>query len=156
VKIQDIATAAQSLANYCYREGEAADLRIIDGAVKQLRDSLYKGVKDLDYTVGHMGTTSEENAIYLLNEAAAEHCADCKAAKRHAYSDATTPGFFNNRCVKHQGRIGTTPEEIAAKHEQQQKNAGQQWDCGCHHCVKMRSFKLVNDRRINPKGVRGQ
>lgn len=38
--IKDIGTAAQSLANYCYREGEAADPKIIDGALKQLRDKL--------------------------------------------------------------------------------------------------------------------
>jgi hypothetical protein len=40
LKIKDIATAAQSLANYCYREGEAAELPRIDGALKQLRDRL--------------------------------------------------------------------------------------------------------------------
>jgi hypothetical protein len=28
-------------------------------------------------------------------------CADCREAKRHAYSDATTPGFFYDRCEKH-------------------------------------------------------
>lgn len=29
MKINDIATAAQGLANYCYREGESADLKVI-------------------------------------------------------------------------------------------------------------------------------
>lgn len=29
MKVKDIASAAQSLANYCYREGEAADLKVI-------------------------------------------------------------------------------------------------------------------------------
>lgn len=28
-------------------------------------------------------------------------CADCQAAKKHAYSDATTPGFFYTECTKH-------------------------------------------------------
>jgi hypothetical protein len=28
-------------------------------------------------------------------------CADCDACARHAYSDATTPGFFYNKCEKH-------------------------------------------------------
>ena len=28
-------------------------------------------------------------------------CADCQAAMKHAYSDATTPGFFYDRCEKH-------------------------------------------------------
>ncbi|HTF63897.1 MAG TPA: hypothetical protein VK638_14505 [Edaphobacter sp.] len=27
-------------------------------------------------------------------------CAECREAMRHAYSDATTPGFFNDRCEK--------------------------------------------------------
>jgi hypothetical protein len=40
MRIKDIATAAQSLANYCYREGEEAELPRIDGALKQLRDRL--------------------------------------------------------------------------------------------------------------------
>jgi hypothetical protein len=45
MKINDIVTAAQSLANYCYREGEAADLRILSaqaglifGHVTELQD----------------------------------------------------------------------------------------------------------------------
>jgi hypothetical protein len=28
-------------------------------------------------------------------------CAECRAAMRHAYSDATTPGFFYGRCERH-------------------------------------------------------
>lgn len=28
-------------------------------------------------------------------------CPDCRAAMKHAYSDATTPGFFYDRCEKH-------------------------------------------------------
>jgi hypothetical protein len=28
-------------------------------------------------------------------------CEDCKAALRHANSDATTPGFFHTECPKH-------------------------------------------------------
>jgi hypothetical protein len=28
-------------------------------------------------------------------------CTDCHEAMRHAYSDATTPGLFNDRCEKH-------------------------------------------------------
>lgn len=29
------------------------------------------------------------------------NCEACQEAKRHAYSDATTPGFFYTRCEKH-------------------------------------------------------
>jgi hypothetical protein len=28
-------------------------------------------------------------------------CADCEAAAKAAYSDATTPGFFHDKCTKH-------------------------------------------------------
>lgn len=37
---------------------------------EELRISLYKGIKDLDYTVGHFGTTNEDHAIKLLDDAA--------------------------------------------------------------------------------------
>lgn len=38
--IRDIGTAAQNLANYCYWEGEAADLERIDGALKLMAQRL--------------------------------------------------------------------------------------------------------------------
>jgi len=38
VKIKDIADAAQSLADYCGREGEDADLDIISGQVRLIAD----------------------------------------------------------------------------------------------------------------------
>lgn len=40
MKIKDIADAAQGLANYCYREGESADLKIIEGSLKQTGERL--------------------------------------------------------------------------------------------------------------------
>lgn len=40
MKIKDIANAAQSLADYCYREGESADLMIIQGSLKQTGERL--------------------------------------------------------------------------------------------------------------------
>lgn len=36
--IKDIGTAAQSLANYCYREGEAADLNVISSQIRLIAD----------------------------------------------------------------------------------------------------------------------
>lgn len=30
-----------------------------------------------------------------------ERCAECDACARHAYSDATTPGFFFDKCERH-------------------------------------------------------
>jgi hypothetical protein len=38
LRVKDIATAAQSLANYCYREGEAADMEVISGQVRLIAD----------------------------------------------------------------------------------------------------------------------
>lgn len=38
MKINDIATAAQSLADYCYREGEAADMKVITGQIRLIAD----------------------------------------------------------------------------------------------------------------------
>ena len=37
-------------------------------------------------------------------------CADCRAAMKHAYSDATTPGFFYDRCEKHRVLPVETPD----------------------------------------------
>jgi hypothetical protein len=33
-------------------------------------------------------------------------CPECRAAKRHAYSDATTPGFFYTTCEAHRKAAG--------------------------------------------------
>lgn len=40
MKIQDVASAAQSLANYLYREGERAKLDTVAGALKVMRDQV--------------------------------------------------------------------------------------------------------------------
>jgi len=29
------------------------------------------------------------------------YCPDCDAARMHAYSDATTAGFFFTKCIRH-------------------------------------------------------
>lgn len=39
------------------------------------------------------------------NPSDALRCPDCDEAARHAYSDATTPGFFNPKCPKHQADV---------------------------------------------------
>ena len=38
---------------------------------------------------------------------APDPCPDCAEAARHAYSDATTPGFFSPRCSKHPEPVET-------------------------------------------------
>lgn len=40
-----------------------------------------------------------------------EHCVDCDKAAKHAYSDATTAGFFYSKCEKH--RASPSVSEIA-------------------------------------------
>ncbi len=40
MRVKDIADAAQGLADYCYRKGEGADLRIIEGSLKQTGERL--------------------------------------------------------------------------------------------------------------------
>lgn len=51
-------------------------------------------------------------------------CEDCAASARHAYSDATTPGFFHDKCQKHRAETpdpnavdlsAFTPSEVAAE-----------------------------------------
>lgn len=42
----------------------------------------------------------------ILAEPEPEECPDCRDAKRHAYSDATTPGFFYMTCSKHRSMEG--------------------------------------------------
>lgn len=39
--------------------------------------------------------------VVKLLELGADKCQDCIAAKKHAYSDATTAGFFRSTCEKH-------------------------------------------------------
>ena len=36
-----------------------------------------------------------------MSDTRQERCADCNEAAKHAYSDATTPGFFSPKCSKH-------------------------------------------------------
>ena len=38
------------------------------------------------------------------------NCPDCQAAKKHAYSDATTPGFFYTECDKHRKMLHGTDD----------------------------------------------
>jgi hypothetical protein len=51
----------------------------------------------------------EQSAIIAAREpfdppspaGATDPCKDCEEAAKHAYSDATTPGFFSPKCQKH-------------------------------------------------------
>lgn len=40
MKINDIATAAQSLSNYCYRAGEFAEVGVLESQIRLLADRL--------------------------------------------------------------------------------------------------------------------
>jgi hypothetical protein len=55
--------------------------------------------------------TSEEETKYRKHGAIeailtlTRVCPDCREAMRHAYSDATSPGFFQDRCEKHRNPV---------------------------------------------------
>jgi hypothetical protein len=83
-------------------------LQHIDALEQAIRDALeWKHLPDCNCSRDLNNRCREQilrNALRLTRgpgEAAAEPCADCDAAKRHAYSDATTPGFFFTECEKH-------------------------------------------------------
>lgn len=51
------------------------------------------------------------SAMKALASIPKERCLDCEACAKHAYSDATTPGFFYDKCEKH--RSASIPKEPA-------------------------------------------
>lgn len=63
--------------------------------------------KDFEHAVGCVNRSCP-----ICNEFArqidARHCKDCAEAARQSYSEATTPGFFFDKCAKH--RKGEHPE----------------------------------------------
>ena len=79
----------------------------------------------------HMGTTPEEirrrhagtncGCPYCV-----EACPDCAEAKRHSYSDATTPGFFYDRCLKHRAQ---KPVENEHQHQHRCPKCKRLWEC---------------------------
>ena len=53
-------------------------------------------------------TVSQRQAWHRAHKAsvaglpsATERCLDCDECAKHAYSDASTPGFFSDKCSKH-------------------------------------------------------
>lgn len=63
----------------------------------------------LCYTFRTMGHAALARAQQPLQVSEAD-CLDCQAAKRHAYSDATTPGFFYAQCDKHRAQQPPTEQ----------------------------------------------
>ena len=45
------------------------------------------------------------------------NCKDCDDCARHAYSDATTPGFFYDKCEKHRLTPAAPPSLPSGKQE---------------------------------------
>lgn len=52
---------------------------------------------------------AEIDALEAATTKQPELCPDCADAARLAYSDATTPGFFNPKCAKHSAK---QPDEV--------------------------------------------
>lgn len=48
-----------------------------------------------------MGSAQDYTVTHWMPLPAPPRCADCDEAAKHAYSDATTPGFFDPNCKKH-------------------------------------------------------
>ena len=139
---------------------------------EELRISLYKGVKTLDYTVGIMGTTSEDHAIYLLNHAAGRvknphsftptsgnvyRCSvceqpsyDCTGEQPEAAGTTTLDNLKGQRIRLHKGGLVAEDDTtITLFIPGVAEYIAEMWN-------KEADLKLINERRINPKGVRGQ
>jgi phosphosulfolactate phosphohydrolase-like enzyme len=57
-------------------------------------------VWDVDYSSGEfLGFYYDGDLIRIPTPDGA--CPACRAAARHAFSDATTPGFFYDKCERH-------------------------------------------------------
>jgi hypothetical protein len=56
-----------------------------------------------------------------------EPCLDCDAAAKHSYSDATTPGFFYDKCEKHRAQSAHTTD----CDEQLKALSGAHYPCTC-------------------------
>ena len=54
-------------------------------------------------------------------------CPDCDKAASHAYSDATTPGFFFNKCAKHREAPATGEGMIEPDYKQIANDISAQW-----------------------------
>lgn len=61
--------------------------------------------------IGWAGHAVEQWYAMEVAEAERANCPDCIATKKHAYSDATTPGFFYTECEKHR-RMPDAPKDI--------------------------------------------
>ncbi|MDE2105473.1 MAG: hypothetical protein KGL39_50060 [Patescibacteria group bacterium] len=71
-----------------------------------------KGGRDLDPNnpedVAAWQERDRQAAALLVSDEIA-NCPDCIAAKKHAYSDATTPGFFYTECERHRNMLANRP-----------------------------------------------
>lgn len=61
------------------------------------------------------------------------NCPDCQEAKRHAYSDATTPGFFYTECERHRKREGKTTVDPATRRQILDELAGAEMQDGLYN-----------------------
>jgi hypothetical protein len=91
------------------REWREALQRIVE---RFEREDQAKGNKSFDERRSPLAWAMYTDAKNALAERGATPCPDCDEAAKHAYSDATTPGFFSPFCSKHRPSTGTgtTPQ----------------------------------------------
>jgi hypothetical protein len=55
-------------------------------------------------------------AASTIRQEGTEQCKDCDEAAKHAYSDATTPGFFEPKCKKHRASQASRERAAPCQH----------------------------------------
>jgi hypothetical protein len=91
-------------------------LLVFLGASSETPRNVHPGVLGIDYLLDRAeGKLRIYNPQYYpllaMKEGQAQNvkpCPDCVAARKHAYSDATTPGFFYTACDKHRGTVSVS------------------------------------------------
>jgi len=90
---QEVVTFCEEIsdleAQLCREREKHAGLIVIASRYEDLADELQAAVDQLREMVEATCPAPEAN------------CADCDAVAKHSYSDATTPGFFYDKCEKH-------------------------------------------------------
>ena len=92
--------------------------------VRELAAKWRQGEIDSPYGTDEYGTKipmrdgnqcADDLEAHAAQASVAPPCADCDECARHAYSDATTPGFFYSKCEKHrQASVAPLVKEIDA------------------------------------------
>ena len=110
-----------------FTEKDLADVEALDAFDKVL-DAAMSGepVNTTPYVPGQAQPIILKTRSSGISTLAAEilNCPDCQAAKKHAYSDSTTPGFFYTECERHRRLLHPLPVATRADGEDIRTAAG--------------------------------